>query len=211
MNYGRLLGKMHALAKDYVPANVKWKRHAWDSPQSSVNTTVAGQLTSGNRIIKERYQATQEHIRELPRDRSWYGMTHLDAHVGNIYVDEDCRLTVFDFDDCAYGHFVHDIAVVLFYYPRAWIRDMKRFIGLFMPPFLRGYQEQNPIDARWFSEIPFFLKLREIELFCIFRAIAGENPRNDLFLSDYMRDRRASIENDRPFIDFDWESMKKYV
>ena len=42
-------------------------------------------------------------------------MIHQDAHLGNLFVDDNYTLTLFDFDDCVYGHFIYDIAMVLFY------------------------------------------------------------------------------------------------
>ncbi len=42
-------------------------------------------------------------------------MIHQDAHTGNLFVDDDYTMTLFDFDDCVYGHFIYDIAMVLFY------------------------------------------------------------------------------------------------
>jgi len=54
------------------------------------------------------------------------------------------------------------------------------------------------------------LKLREIDLFAAILFTMGENPA-DAWCAGYMRGRREKIINDVPFIDFDWESLAKYL
>ena len=48
----------------------------------------------------------------LPRDPLWFGMIHADLHHGNLLADGE-RLTVIDFDDCAFGWHLYDLAVAL--------------------------------------------------------------------------------------------------
>jgi Ser/Thr protein kinase RdoA (MazF antagonist) len=206
-NYGRLLGRMHALAKDYVPSNPAWKRYTWDSPE---NNTPDRQLPATETVIRQKYAAVFERLRALPRDRDGYGMIHQDAHTGNLFVDEDYTMTLFDFDDCVYGHFIYDIAMVLFYIAGWGGDDIPGFTGRFMPIFLQGYREHNSLDPRWLPEIPHFLKLREIDLFAAILYTMGETP-NDAWCARYMAGRRAKIEGDLPFIAFDWGSLAQYL
>jgi Ser/Thr protein kinase RdoA (MazF antagonist) len=207
LNYGRLLGRMHSLAKTYVPSNPAWKRYAWDSPE---NNTPDRQLPAGETVIRQKYQAVFEHLRGLPCDRDGYGMIHQDAHTGNLFVDENYTLTLFDFDDCVYGHFIYDIAMVLFYIAGWGGEDIPGFTGRFMPVFLQGYREHNLLDPLWLKEMPFFLKLREIDLFATILYTMGETP-EDAWCARYMKGRRQKIMNELPFIEFDWESLGKYL
>jgi Ser/Thr protein kinase RdoA (MazF antagonist) len=75
-----------------------------------------------------------------------------------------------------------------------------------MPVFLQGYREHNRLDPAWFKEIPRFLKLREIDLFAAILFTMGETP-EDAWCARYMLGRREKIENEVPYIDFDWESL----
>ena len=43
-----------------------------------------------------------------------YGLIHTDLHFGNMYYDGQ-TLTIFDWDDACYKHFISDIAIILFY------------------------------------------------------------------------------------------------
>ena len=70
-NYGRLIGKMHALAKTYQVSDPAWKRYAWDSPE---NNTAERQMPAKEVIAMEKYRAVLAHLRSLPRDtqRLWH-------------------------------------------------------------------------------------------------------------------------------------------
>lgn len=208
LNYGRLLGKMHRLAKCYTPSNPAWKRYEWDS---DVNNTGEAQMPAGEVTALQQYRQVMAHLRNLPTDPDSYGMIHQDAHSGNFYMDEDYNITLFDFDDCVYGHFIYDIAMVLFYTavnepdPAAWT-------GRFMPVFLTGYRQENQLAPHWLKELPHFMKLREVELFAaiLFSTPDGETITHP-WSARYMKDRRARIEQETPFIEYDWTSLAQYL
>lgn len=207
-NYGRLLGRMHALAKTYQPANPAWRRYDWDAP---INNTAENQMPARETVALAKYRQVFEHLRHLPRDPDGFGLIHQDAHPGNFFVDEQNNLILFDFDDCAYGHFIYDIAMVLFYTANEE-PDPATHTARFMPAFLTGYREENRINPAWFSELPNFMKLREIDLFAAihFSEEDGDNPEHP-WCARYMKGRRGRIENDQPFIDYDWGSLAKYL
>jgi Ser/Thr protein kinase RdoA (MazF antagonist) len=203
-NYGRLLGKMHALAKNYQPSRPAWARYAWDSPQ---NNTAERQMPARESIALAHYRNVLAHLRTLPKDPDGYGMIHQDAHPGNFFVDDQDRLTLFDFDDCVYGHFIYDIAMVLFY-TATNEPDPVAHTARFMPAFLAGYREENRLDVSWLAELPHFMKLREIDLFAAihFSSEDGDNPDHP-WSAAYMKGRRARIEANIPFIEYDWNSL----
>ena len=207
-NYGRLLGKMHALAKTYQVTNPDWQRYNWDSPE---NNTAEQQMPEREKIALEKYRAIHAHLRSLPRNADGFGMIHQDAHPGNFFVDEQLNLTLFDFDDCVYGHFIYDIAMVLFYTANGE-PDPTAYTAQFMPIFLSGYREENRLDPTWLAELPHFMKLREIDLFAAihFSYEDGDNPDHP-WCASYMRGRRERIEKDLPFIDFNWDSLMQYL
>ncbi|OQY33837.1 MAG: hypothetical protein B6I38_03100 [Anaerolineaceae bacterium 4572_5.1] len=81
------------------------------------------------------------YIDTLPKDRAGYGLIHQDAHGGNFFI-KDGAITLFDFDDCMYGWFIYDIAMVLFY-AALGKEDMAAFTKTFMGDFLQGYAQEN--------------------------------------------------------------------
>lgn len=207
INYGRLLGRMHAIARTYAPGQPEWRRYEWDNPVN--NPSERHQSLIGD-LPLAKYQDLFDELLTLPRDAGGYGMIHQDAHLGNLFVDEDYTLTLFDFDDCVYGHFIYDIAMVLFYIVPWEPQAAAAYTAGFMPVFLEGYRENNRLDAKWLKEIPHFLKLREIDLYGAILHDMGETP-VDSWCARYLRGRRERIEQDVPFIEYDWDSLSRYV
>lgn len=223
--YGELLGKMHSLAMDYepIPAN---RRPEWDDVSMNCIELF---LPESEVIVHQKYQSLLKHINDLPKDKYSYGLIHGDAHQNNFFIDANGVLTIFDFDDCVYSWFVNDIAIVLFYismdaqefgYP-----TVNAFTKEFMTHFLRGYDRFHTLEAIWLKEIPYFLKLRELELYSvIYRDFdikevehwspevlirsAGFDPKNGshMWIANFMRDRKQKIEQGVSFIDFDFEN-----
>ncbi|MBK8986509.1 MAG: phosphotransferase [Chloroflexi bacterium] len=206
--YGRLLGRIHALSKMYRPSNPAWRRPQWDDP---INNDVYAALSQEESAVAERYRAVFDHLLALPRTPDGYGMIHQDAHTGNLFVDENGRITLFDFDDCVYGHFAYDLAMVLFY---AIVNreDAATFAQMFWPQFWRGYCEENALDGRWLEEIPFFMKLREIDLYAVLlRDVGLEGIEAHPWTAQFMRGRRERIENDIPCLAVDWPAFSRWA
>jgi amicoumacin kinase len=202
-NYGRMLGRIHALSCVYQPTNQTWARPHWNDPS---NLVVADYLPPGEERVIDRFDCLMEHLNSLPRNPDTYAMIHQDAHTGNLFVDEDNFITLFDFDDCCYGFFIYDISMVLFYAavgtpdPEAVTRD-------FMPIFLRGYRRECGLDSAWLAEIPHFLKLREIDLYALIHRSFDIHNLTDPWTTRYMSGRKERIEAGVPFIDFDFTSL----
>jgi Ser/Thr protein kinase RdoA (MazF antagonist) len=204
--YGSLIGKMHALSKTYEPSNPAWRREEWDGES---NNTVDRQLPAAETAMQEIYHRLFIHLQGLPCEAGGYGIIHQDAHPGNFFIDENYTMTLFDFDDCVYGHFIYDIAMVIFYVSLQE-KDPAAFMERFLPVFLTAYSRENRLDPGWLKEIPNFLKLREIDLFAAILFTFGEHPA-DQWAARYMQGRRERIEKDVPFLEFEWESMARYL
>lgn len=195
--YGRLLGRIHHLSQSYQPANPAWQRPRWDDP---ANLVAHETLSQADSLIERRYRDGLAYLQALPRPPEAYGMIHQDAHTANLFVDADGRITLFDFDDCVYGHFVYDLAMVLFY---AVVNrpDADAFAPGFWQAFWRGYEMENTLDPVWLREIPHFMKLREIELYTLLMRDYGlEALADDSWSSRYLHGRLERIEQDVPVI-----------
>lgn len=206
--YGQLMGRLHALSKGYTPPHPACVRYHWDE---DVNMSVEAFLPEGDAEIGQHFRSLLAHLKMLPRTAEGYGLIHQDAHGGNFFVDTTGQITLFDFDDCCYGHYIYDLAMVIFY---ALVNhdDAPRFASYFLPPFLQGYRRENQLAPIWFEEIPYFLKLREIDLYAVIHRSFGPGPYEDAWLARYMDGRRERLVNKLPFVDFDWsEFIKKQV
>ena len=203
--YGRLLGKMHALAKTYVPTDLAWRRPEWDDPEMLY---IESWLPDSEFLVLDRYRTLKSHLDNLPKSRDSYGLIHQDAHAGNLFVDDKGRITLFDFDDCTYSWLINDIAIVLFYIAMG-AKDQAAFTKKFMTHFLTGYRAENHIEGELLKEIPSFLKLREIDLYAVIHRSFDVDNIDDPWVANFMRNRKERIENEIPFIDFDFASLAK--
>jgi len=205
--YGELIGKMHSLSRRYQPSRSELTRPAWDDDMMNF---VDRYLPESESIVKEKYSVLRDYLQKLPKDESSYGMIHQDAHGNNFLVDKNGQITLFDFDECAYSWYINEIAILLFYIVMD-ADDWPAFTHEFMSHFLRGYVKANPLDAKWLvkwlKEIPHFLKLREMELYAVAHRDFDVDHIDDWWMARFMQDRKQKIENDVPFIDFEFESL----
>jgi len=201
--YGAMMGRMHALSKRYEPDPSTW-RPQWDDPTMMYADLF---LPPSEASALEKYRALVQHLRALPKGADSYGLIHQDAHTGNLFVDDAGNITLFDFDDCVYGPFIYDIAMVLFCVVPFDPSGASSVTGEFMPPFLRGYQRENQFKADWLGQLPHWLKLREIDLYAAIYRSFDVNNLDDPWVASYMGGRKQRIESDVPFIDFDFESL----
>jgi amicoumacin kinase len=203
-NYGRLIGRMHALAKTYVPRDPNGTRPSWDHPRIADGER---NVPESQPVVKQRYREYLNWRRQLPRDRESFGMIHEDAHMGNMFMDENGQITLFDFDDCNYSWFANDIAIVLFYRITG-AEDPHGLTAEFMPPFLRGYSQENRLDPQWLATIPSFLKVREIELYgVLFRSFENPYEAESKWVRGFLKDRKDRIEADEPYLAFDFATL----
>ncbi len=200
IQYGRLLGRMHSLSKDYSPSKLEWRRPEWDDPAM---LEIESWLPGSETYVLGKYHILKSHLDGLPKTRESYGLIHQDAHGGNFFVNEEGKITLFDFDDCTYSWYINDIAIVLFYL-LVGRGDQATFIKEFMPLFLEGYRSENQLEDAWLLQIPNFLKLREIDLYAVIHRSFDVENIDHPWVAMFMQDRKSRIENEVPFIDFNF-------
>ncbi|MCP4583080.1 MAG: phosphotransferase [candidate division Zixibacteria bacterium] len=202
-NWGRVMGRMHALAKSYKPSNNSIKRFHW---YEDASLRVENHIPASQPLVIERCNQLKNKLREIPTDMESYGLIHSDIHHGNFFVNNG-DITVFDFDDCHYNWFAYDIAIPLFYVLRDSEIDPndKSFARHFMSRFMAGYKQENAIDPVHLEVIPDFMKLRELDLYIIIHAENAQNLNG--WCERYMKNRRYSIENKIPIIDIDFPAF----
>ena len=204
--HGRQMGRMHAITRLYHPLNEASRRPDWNDPEMMFAERWLGPK---DQTTLDRYWILRAYLEKLTVEEAGYGLIHQDAHYGNFFVDTAGRITLFDFDDCCYSWFMNDIAIVLFYAVLGQV-DGPVFTREFMSHFLRGYQQENNLDQKWFKEIPYFLKLREIDLYAVIHRSFDVENLEDPWVAYYMRGRKQRIEEDIPFIDFDFEELSGF-
>jgi amicoumacin kinase len=203
-NYGRLLGKMHSLTKKHTPLNQMCKRPLWDD---CIMLDVARNIPQSEEKVFERFTHLYNYLKVLPTDNNSFGLIHQDPHTGNLFIDNKGRITLFDFDDCAYSWFIEDISMVLFYAALMESDNPEPFITELLKYFFNGYSQENEINTKWFNEVQFFLKLREMDIYSLIHKNYDGKIASSQWAMNFMRDRRVRIEQNVPFIDLDFETI----
>jgi len=201
--YGRTLGKLHALSKNYkVPAGFI-KRPVWNE---RIMCEIFCLESTEHVALIDYHQDIMDQLENLDRNPDVYGLIHQDAHAGNFLVDDTGKLTLFDFDDCTYSWFVNDLAIALFYWV-FWEEDPGSVTGYFLRHLIAGYREETSFESHWVKEIPHFMRIRELDLFAVIHRSFDVENIQDPFPKHFMKNRQQRIEAKIPTINFDFEKL----
>ena len=107
-NWGKVMGDLHTLTKEYVPLNGQHLRDTFAERES-----IPEKLQACPTVYASA-QETLHEILSLPVDKDSYGLIHYDLHPWNSLLEGE-QINVFDFDDCLYGWFALDMGVALYH------------------------------------------------------------------------------------------------
>ena len=191
--WGRILGRMHALAKHYEPRHASYRREQWFQDD---HVRHAAKYVAGQAIILEKHRRLMGHLHALPRDKDSFGLIHTDFTDVNFFV-YDQEIAAFDFDDCQYHWFAYDIAVILF--DIHWLpqREMgkEEFERFFWEHFWQGYTRENVLDGYWLDQLPLLMKLCEMCLY-VFFYIKWDFDNLEEWQRDMIKKYQDNIEKD---------------
>lgn len=195
--WGRVMGKMHHVTKSFQPNGPK--RMSWH--ETNRDMYHFKKLPVG---IADKYEKLLKRVDTFQRDQDTFGLIHFDFHQGN-FLTKDNTITLFDFDDCAYYWFAHDIAVSYYHaywQGTSWYPEWKTFGKDFMISFLDGYQHENSLPKEILQQIPTFLKMREIFLYQLFLEKWNMNELEE-WQSETLQNLKYQIEDEipHPFIE----------
>ena len=119
-------------------------------------------------------------------------LIHADAHPANVLVSgakEQARLGLIDFDDCAWGWPVFDMAVSL------WSASSEPRFPELLARFLAGYAQRRPLPADVHAQLHLFLLVRTLMLIGWSDArpdLAGTNWKADLIVKAHAAVKQLS-------------------
>ena len=203
---GTTVGKLHALAQVYVPSSASVERPTWDEIGNCFNPL--NLLEAAQATIREKQEQVMNLVQMLPKDKDGYGLIHTDLHAANFFIDPETNtITIFDFDDSAYGWFVMDIALILLDMTVLHGGQEKdQFAAWFLHWFLKGYVSEKPVSDFWIEHLPHFLKLLEIGLYIeVYEHYNSQD--HDSWIAKFMGSRKDRIESNVPFLEIDFQGM----
>jgi amicoumacin kinase len=202
---GRSIGSCHRIACQYAPPEED-RRPNWDRAGNCFNPI--NDLQGADTNILEKRRLLLEAIARLPVTPECYGLAHLDLHFGNFFVDAaSSKITLFDFDDCAYGWYLMDLAMLLFDVLVVYGgRDRQSFGERFLEHLLRGYLSQKSLEPFWVAQFPLFLKLVEIGVYLM--LYRDYDPADSAgWVGKFMLGRKQRMEQDIPYVSLDFSHI----
>jgi Ser/Thr protein kinase RdoA (MazF antagonist) len=154
---GRVLGRIHALSRTYVPSG-SVRRFVWDEDNLVLQADEF--LPKCERIVWREYYATKERLRDYRKSNETYGLIHGDFGETNYLYRRD-QLNIFDFDDCCYHWFVYDLAITI--YPHAWRKEGLQLLEW----LLQGYSEHMKLDVT-LTDVTMFCQWRLVCMFLVY-------------------------------------------
>ncbi|SDY90653.1 Ser/Thr protein kinase RdoA involved in Cpx stress response, MazF antagonist [Evansella caseinilytica] len=201
--WGKAIGELHRLTKDYQPSAGTARRDDY----MEMSSEVFADFLPDDPTLKQEVNHLIEVITALPKHSANYFLTHTDLHSGNFYYNGK-RLWLFDFDDCAYHYLVHDLAMPLYY--SLWkftgtSTEQQAFAETFFTSLLAGYLSEYELSLLEIENLPLFLRLRDCDLFAILqKEWHGEMTEKQENMLSRMRHR---IVQQQPVIDLPYETL----
>ncbi len=143
---GRLMARLHGHSLSWQrPAG--FHRGRWDWDGLFGHAGAAGEDDSWvwnalpereRRLYREAAERTARVMDDLGEGPLAFGLIHADLHLGNVLFDGGEARPI-DFDDCGFGHWLYDVAVVLHDY------RTKEDWPAWRDALLSGYAEERPL------------------------------------------------------------------
>ena len=199
---GRMMGKMHQLAQAYKPSLPQYQRNQWH--QDPLFKKHQELIPLDQTYIRKRVADLLQEISQFEKTPETYGLLHGDIHQGNFYVQDNCRVVLFDFDDCEYSYYANDIGIMLYYFTR-WRGEQtpEEIVRQVLPPFLKGYGKEKELDREWILRLPHFIHLRQILLYLLFYHYWPEEIRTEK-QRENLAHRKKQLESGLPLVDLDF-------
>jgi Ser/Thr protein kinase RdoA (MazF antagonist) len=163
-SWATLLGDLHRHAHLCPPGRRLWHEdpvvqmaHLARHPDTTFAQQAFAHLTT-------RMMQLPTHAESGP---TFFGTTHADLHLNNLFVQDNGAVTAFDFDDACQHWFVHDVAVAIatlrkaaFEYPNAFdLADLET-------RFVQTYRATYPLPDAQFARLDLFIAYRLSLLAC---------------------------------------------
>ena len=169
---GTLTGSLHRIGQEYTaPEGADLSE--WDKiPEACL----AHKLPDDDRRLPELNKLVFDHMAAMPRFPQSYGPIHYDIHPGNYLMTSDGRMVLFDFENSCRGHYINDIAVVLYYSRLHKLSQVDAgFNRSFLASFWKGYETAYPVPENEIEQIPWLLLNRSLIVYgYLFKIWPGE-------------------------------------
>ncbi len=158
-NCGKVLGKLHHLAKEYTPVHRRY--NIFDKFNAEyIDKLIPESLT----LLKQKLLGHINVLKETNQSREAFGMIHFDYNDGNYNIDfETGQITVYDFDNSCFGWYMFDLAG-LWAHGVGWTQfepdaeKRKKFMDDYFNVVIEGYRSETELDDSMLKQLPLFIR-----------------------------------------------------
>ncbi len=157
---GDLLGTIHHISTDERQLGMNYKRKSNAEYFATLKEQVADNIPDE---IMQRIEQIENAVNSLPQDIGKYGLCHGDFHMNNFFVEEN-NIWVFDFDGCAYAHYLYDVASFIqacFLHGYGAGKDLRQVMKDEILHYLKiGYTINKECDEHFWDDLELFIAYR---------------------------------------------------
>lgn len=163
-NWGRSLGNLHSLSREFGKKHMLHTRRTWSQSSWVVNSEKLLQeiaTTEQKTIFLQERDRVLAYLNRLPESLNEFGLVHYDFHPGNILI-KNGKTQILDFDDCCKSWFVWDFALPM----HRLGGHMSNQGAKQKSKFIQGYRETAILSPKWESRIGHFERIRHLFMLC---------------------------------------------
>ena len=157
---GELLGAIHHVSTDEREKGFKFKRGTKAEDFAAMKERVRDKIPAD---ILDRINRIEAKVAALPQEIGRYGICHGDFHTRNFFVEEN-NIWVFDFDGCAYAHYLYDVASFIqacFLHGYGAGRNLREVMeNDILRYFKIGYNLNKECDEHFWDDLELFMTYR---------------------------------------------------
>ena len=184
--YARAVARIHAATDDFKTTHQRYSldfEHLLAKPLQSMEPFLSHRPKDWDYVTGLAHRL-RSLFSDLPLAALETGFCHGDLHGWNAHINQNSKLTVFDFDCCGFGWHSYDLAV---FYWGARIRGKHEERW---PSFLCAYQEERQLADVDIQAIPFFVAIRHFWLLGLLTSstdFCGSGWLNDKYLDGSLK------------------------
>ena len=159
---GEFLAKLHNYSQKFF-APPGFERPMWDEDgllgSFPINLPMESEalLPAERKVLNSAALQIRKDLAKLDKNERSFGLIHGDLHFGNCKFHRS-KIQVLDFDDCAWGYYLYDLAITLYY-----LRRLENFNAL-RTSFLAGYQTRRSLPQQYEFYLEAMIAARRLEL-----------------------------------------------
>jgi len=157
---GNLLGKIHNASEKQVLAGKKYRRPTQTDTFENLCRTVGPTLDPK---LQARIEEIRTRVFAHERSAEAFGLCHCDFHLNNFFVENN-NIWLYDFDGCAYGYYLYDIAIFImacisngYRLGEDCIETVRQYI---LPYFMMGYELEKECGPHYWDDVELFMTYR---------------------------------------------------